>query len=215
METPRLGKVCLTIADRVFVSSNVSKDDTRLLHLEEFISLLQDPHVYETLHIFLITGPSGVGKSWLFSRLYAKLPKAKFLNLDKFGSSKTDKWLIDVDKVSSTIAGAHGLWILEGQSDNMMELTSNVPISRVVALVPEFETFISIQRAKAKDGALMSSHPEWVKGWEEKSRMSEVEFLKYMVAKLKVYAKFTAAAPMSILCLPKALNPIKGGWHGK
>lgn len=138
----------------------------------------------------IITGPSGTGKSRLLSRIDA--PGSTVLDLDTIGKQVRQEdgshvWLTDLDALL-----AKGPDVIVGTSDNLSNAAKALregyeqgePLT-VYFVQPSPAIFKSIMAAKAKDGKKLDLDETWVRGYENKARMSPREVEKYFAAKVK------------------------------
>jgi energy-coupling factor transporter ATP-binding protein EcfA2 len=185
-----------SLVDKAGLSAPVISNTARLNTIR--------PEVQKNVKI-LITGPSGIGKSWYATQLSA-VANAKLVNLDWFGARVGDKWIIDTSKIP-----ADGI-VYEGTGDNVFEwAAANVDI--VIIMVPSLSLWKAINTAKAIDYSQNEDlNQVWLSGWEEKAGHSQSEYVKYFIAKLKLYS--TPFSKQKIYVVANDADPkrVSRGW---
>lgn len=116
----------------------------------------------------LITGPSGIGKSYICDLLRSASPAITSIDLDAYGSIIDGKHIVDFDKAFGENLNAD---VFLGTSDNIGEAHKfgNLLTFRVD---PSADAYVKMQAAKAKDGQMKNLNPEWIKGWRDKSKLN-------------------------------------------
>jgi hypothetical protein len=181
--------------------------------------------------VFLVTAPSGAGKSWFASRL--RDVGMLVHDLDKFGSIVEGKWLLDVPQITETVGVPTATVILVGVSDNLGEVMDALHRKsrsgkdfnlNLLFLVPALNSFRTANQRKYDEGFKKELPNAWLLGWLSKSKISRSELVKYLRSKFELYLSWfvTSAPSFSNLLNKDALllaiefdrNTDSGvGWH--
>lgn len=134
----------------------------------------------------LVTGPSGLGKSWLGARLREALT-TRFIELDSIGfKDDKDHWVCDITKLTTLLLAQERV-VVVGSCDNLNEVFTLMDPELLIIPIPPFTLFKHIQSLKAEEGALKGVPPQWVSGWLSASRMSMGEYIKWVAGKVGLY----------------------------
>jgi len=169
----------------------------RVLDLAELIASVKDDKKR-----FLLTGPSGIGKSYIASQLSNISP---VVGLDKYGERIGDRWIVEV-------SDAPKARFYEGQGDNVLEWARHEGLILLIP-VPSLDLFRRIQAAKAKEYEKKKVHNEqWLQGWQRKSKFDRREYLKWFSGKLDSIAKYSGNKPFFLIVNEDNGRPVTKGW---
>lgn len=139
---------------------------------------------------FWLQGPSGSGKNFVGAQ--ASKP---FFDIDLVGvrDEKSDtlvNWFTDVEKFKEKFYD-EGKTLLLGTSDNTLDIQREVDLEPWDSgfVLPQYDLFLEMQRAKYDSYKNKDKNPEWTKFWLAKSKLSRREWGKYYTDKFSEYLK--------------------------
>lgn len=203
--------LCHLVAEHLLAGEGAGKEKTEFLSFEEVKSRFQGEKS-NPLYVALITGPSGVGKSWLATQLSAHLDGFKKLSLDDFSTvtNKTE-FEIDLDKLVASMVRKPT--ILEGLGSNLESLKSFIQLSHVYYVIPSFDVFITSNTRKLAEGKERKLKQSSLDHWESASKMTEKSFISHILRTIRLTRKHLSGIPFSVICLHRqGALPVEG-WH--
>lgn len=149
-------------------------------------------------HNVLVSGPSGVGKSYMSSMFSDKV-----VHLDEFGERSRDNWYIH------DIPLHENSYVYEGSADNIGQALRSYNVGLLVMVVPTMPLWREMQLNKAKSG----KHPVWIRGWLEKADWTERSMMLYINSKVSTVTDFLKHPIPVVYVRNEQTGPVTRGWH--
>lgn len=154
----------------------------------------------------LISGPSGVGKTWFVSQLGSS--NVKLFSLDKFGSRVDSKWVVKIDSLPK-----EKNLIFEGTCNNLKDVIAFIKPTLIVYLTATPDLFRRIQAVKHSEALEKDLPTSWTAGWLEHSEQSDDEIAQFFK---DYYFKLNSDLPSDaerLIVINNSDANIKRGWH--
>lgn len=172
----------------VCLYSDLSKGDVVSLRYDqddELIEVVSNRRL-TTYTDVLITGPGGLGKTWLGAQLREHLT-GKLIYLDLIAHvSDEGKWLVSPAKLGDLTANQRNIVVI-GNCDNMSELLGVIDPDLIIFPIPPVSLFKAVAAMKKNEAALNGLPPQWISSWDAQSRFSIRDYGNWLADKISIY----------------------------